>query len=110
MLEVIGTAKSKDTQKAIRYLKERRIPFQFVDISKAELGEKVWKSIFASADDPDSLIDKDSKAYRNGGYEWMEYDAAELLISNPTLLVQPVLRVRDKARAGWSEENVEVLI
>ena len=110
MLEVIGTAKSKDTQKAIRYLKERRIPFQFIDIAKAELGEKVWRSIFSSSSDPESLIDKDSKAYRSGGYEWMEYRPEELLIDHPELLVLPVLRQKERAIVGWDEEMAEAFI
>lgn len=110
MLEIIGTMKSKDTQKAIRYFKERRVPFQFVDLAKAELGEKVWRSIFSSQPDAAMLIDKESKAYRDGGYEWMEYDPKELLIEHPELLIQPVLRERDKARSGWSEQNAEAFL
>ena len=43
MLQVIGTARSKDTQKAIRYLKERSLPFQFVDLGSRTLSEKEWK-------------------------------------------------------------------
>ncbi len=109
MLEVIGSMKSKDTQKAIRYLKERRIPFQFVDIAKAELGEKVWRSIFSSVDSPDALVDRDSRYYKANGCAYMEYDARELLIEHPEAMVLPVLRNREKARAGWSEGFVEEL-
>ena len=110
MLEVIGTAKSKDTQKAVRYLKERRIPFQFVDLASARLGEKVWRSILGSSDDPESLIDKDSRAYRAGGYEWIEYDPASLLIDHPEMLRQPVIRNREKAFAGWDEKRMEAFL
>lgn len=110
MLEVIGTVKSKDTQKAIRYLKERRISFQFVDINKNELGEKVWRSIFSSSQDAELLIDKASKAFRDGGYEWMDYDPKELLVSHPELLVLPVIRQREKAFAGWDEQRMEAML
>ena len=102
--------KSKDTQKAIRYLKERRIPFQFVDIAKAELGEKVWKSIFGSVDSPEVLVDRDSRYYKANGCAYMEYDARELLIYHPEAMVLPVLRNRDKAFAGWDEAALEDLI
>lgn len=110
MIEIIGSRKSRDTDKAIRYFKERRIPYQFVEIERAELGTKVWKSIFSSVDDYESLIDKNGKIYKNGGYEYMEYDARELLIEHPELLVLPIIRKKEKAFVGWNEEKAGALI
>ena len=101
MLQVIGRAGSKDTQKAIRYLKERRIPFQFVDLDKHKLSEKEWKSIFASSSDAECLIDKESAYYKKNGYSWREYDAEEELKEHQELLVLPILRNNGKAAAGW---------
>ena len=102
--------KSKDTQKAIRYLKERRLPFQFVDVTKAELGEKVWRSIFLSSSSPDDLVDKSSRFYVSNGYEYMEYDARELLVEHPETMKLPVLRNREKAFAGWDEKRLKELL
>lgn len=83
MLQVIGTAKSKDTQKAVRYLKERNIPFQFVDLTRYSLSPKEWKSILSSVSDTDDIIDKESQYYKKNGYAWREYDPEEEVILHP---------------------------
>ena len=44
-IQIFGTLKCQDTKKAQRYFKERRIPFQFIDLaerglSKGEMRER----------------------------------------------------------------------
>lgn len=107
MLQIIGTPSSRDTQKAVRYCRERSIPFQMVDITKKELAEKEWSSIFASAPDADELIDKSSRFYKKNGYEYMEYDAAEELREHPEMLILPILRNKGRAHAGFDEAFIE---
>lgn len=36
-IQIFGTGKSFDTKKAQRYFKERRIPFQFIDMKEKGL-------------------------------------------------------------------------
>ncbi|MBO8469939.1 MAG: glutaredoxin [Spirochaetes bacterium] len=110
MLQVIGTAKSKDTQKAVRYLKERNIPFQFVDLTRYSLSPKEWKSILSSVSDTDDIIDKESQYYKKNGYAWRDYDPEEEVILHPELLVLPVLRKDGKAVVGWDNDNPEVFL
>lgn len=106
MLQVIGTRKDKNTQKAERYLKERRIAYQFVDISEKRLSEKEWKSIFASASSPEALINRNSSFYKKKGYEYMDYDPVEELIEHPELLVLPVLRNGQKCVFTLDEDFI----
>lgn len=108
MLQIIGTPSSRETQKAVRYCKERNIPFQMLDISKKPLAEKEWASVFASAP-AEELIDRSSKLYRKKGYEYMEYDAEEELRENPEMLLLPILRVKGKAHAGFDEAFIEAV-
>ena len=62
MIQVIGTKKCKDTQKVIRFLKERRIDFQFIDLQVKGLSPGELKKI--SQKIPlDELMDKSSKEY-----------------------------------------------
>ena len=53
MLQVIGRASCRDTQKAVRWLNERRKEYQFVDLSKREVSDEEGKGIFSccSADE-----------------------------------------------------------
>ena len=107
MLQIIGTKKSRECAKAERFAKERRIPYQFIDITQRNLSEKEWKSVLSSVSDPDSLIDKSSAYYKKNGYEWREYDAAEELIMHPELLTLPVLRRDGRAVAGFDHSFLE---
>ena len=111
MLEIIGTKKDKETAKAIRYMKERRVPFSFIDLGeRKELPEKIWKSIFASADDASDLIDTSSRFFRDNGYQWREYSPEAELREHPELLKLPVLRAGQKAHAGFSEVFIKEVL
>lgn len=103
MLQVIGRASCRDTQKTLRWLSERRAQHQFVDLARRQLSEKEWKSIFSSCT-PDEYIDDGGKYYAKNGYAWRDYDPEEEVIEHPELLRTPVLRVREKAKIGFDEE------
>lgn len=69
MIQIFGTTKSFDTKKAQMWFKERRIPFQFIDLKEKEMSAGEFESvIFAlakqagcKADAIESLIDKKIK-------------------------------------------------
>jgi len=106
MIQIIGTLSSKDTQKAIRYMKERRKEFQFVDLEERRLSKKEWESIFSSISG-DEFIDKDSKYYTKNGYSYREYDPREEVQEHPELLKLPVLRNRSRAAVGFDRTFME---
>ena len=90
-IQILGTNKSNDTRKAIRFFKERGISFHFRNVeekgpSRGEL-ENVSRSI-----DLQTLIDTDSVLYKKKGYQYMDFDVVEELMENPTLLKIPVVR------------------
>lgn len=104
MLQLIGTKSDKSTRAAERYLKERRIPYQFVDLSERGLSPREWESIFNSVEDADSLLDKESQFWKKNGYSWREIDPKEEVMDHIELLKKPVVRIDGKAHVGWSEE------
>ena len=102
-LQIIGTKKCRDTQKAERFFKERRIPFQFRDlsekgISKGEL-ENISRSIPA-----EELIDKEGKQFQKRGLQFMVYNLEEELLSDSLLLKTPIVRNEGKATVGYQPE------
>jgi len=105
MLQIIGTKSSKDTNKAVRYCKERRIDFQFVDIKERLLAPKEWESIF-NAENAEKLIDTSSALYKKK-YAYMEFDAQEEVMEHPELLTLPVLRNKGKAIIGFDEAFIK---
>ena len=61
MLQIIGRNKDKNTRAAIRWVKERRVEYQFVDLDERKLSPKEWNSIFQSVEDSEDLIDRESQ-------------------------------------------------
>jgi arsenate reductase-like glutaredoxin family protein len=61
-IQIFGAPKCQDTSKAQRHFKERRIPFQFVDVTQKGLSKGELNSL-KSAVGIDSLIDREGKAY-----------------------------------------------
>ena len=104
MLQLIGTRQDKETRKAERWLKERRIEFQFVDLKERKLSRREWESVFRSVEDKSDLVDTASDYYRKNGYQWREIDPALEVMEHVELLKKPVLRLGEKAHVGFSEE------
>ncbi len=112
MIQIIGTKKCKETQKAIRALKERNLKYQFVDLNERELSKREWDSIFNKYDALE-LIDKNSKLYKKKGFSYMVFDAREELEENNELLITPIIRIKNKVKKGfdlntiieWSKDN-----
>lgn len=91
-VQLFGTKKSNATKKIERYLKERSIPFQFIDIASKAPAERELEALASAAGGFDELIDSDSKSYRNRRMEYLDFDAREELLQDATLLRVPAIR------------------
>jgi len=58
-IQILGTRKSNDTKKAIRFFSERRIQYHFRDLSEKGLSPGELQNICRTID-PDDLIDTES--------------------------------------------------
>ncbi|NCD05201.1 MAG: hypothetical protein EOL97_03695 [Spirochaetia bacterium] len=105
MIQIIGTKKCKETQKAIRALKERNIKYQFVDLQERELSAREWENIFSHYD-ASQLINEQSALYKKKGFSYMIFDAKQELIENNILLITPVLRNKNKVKLGFDLETL----
>jgi arsenate reductase-like glutaredoxin family protein len=90
-----GTKKCADTRKAERFFRERKLPFQFRDIGETPLAEGELKNLCAGRDAA-ALIDSGSKKYIRRGLAFMEFNPAEELLADSTLLVTPIIRLDRK--------------
>ena len=85
-IQIFGIKKCNDTKKAERFFKERRIPYQFIDLKEKSLSKGELQSV-KKAIGLENLINKNSKDYKKlnmdkiRGAETRE----ELLLKNPTL-------------------------
>ena len=105
LIQVIGYLNSNDTKKAIRYLKERRKEYQFVDLKERSLSKRELENIFMHFS-PQDCIDTTSACYRKR-LAYMVYDAAQELEENNELFITPILRCRGKVALGFDAQFLE---
>lgn len=109
MIQIFGTKKCKDTQKAIRYLKERRIEFQFIDLnikgmSPGELNKVSQKVPL------EEMIDKSSKEFEKKNLKYIKHDVRTVLLEYPLLLRTPVIRNANQAFIGFDPDLLDQMI
>lgn len=102
-IQIIGTKKCSDTKKAQRFFKERNIKFHFLDISEKPLSKGELIKI-AQKLGGDFLMDTQSKAYKNKGLAWMDFDPVEEIMEDNLLLKTPVVRNGNEVTAGIEQK------
>lgn len=89
--QIFGTKSCKETQKAIRFCKERGIVHQFIDLTQKEPSKKELAA-FLQKYSLEELINEDGRAYKDGGYAYLEVDWERELREKPLLLNTPLIR------------------
>ncbi len=101
-IQIYAGKKNFDTQKAERYFKERRIPFQSLDLKKHKLGEREIR-LMIQAVGIEGLLDREDRKVKE--HPACYYDRAELLIpaiqESPWLLKTPVVRNGNRVTVGY---------
>src|SRR5690606_40630961 len=93
-VQIFGTKKSRETQKALRFFKERRVKVHFVDLNEraASPGElRRFEQKFGA----ERLLDREGKRFRDRGLHVAhlpEQKILPLLADDPLLLVTPLVR------------------
>ena len=104
-IQIYALKKNFDTQKAERFFKERRIPYQLLDLKKHKLGEREIR-LMLTAIGPEKLIDREDKKVKE--HPACYYDRAELLIpaiqEAPWLLKLPIVRNGNKMTLGYQPD------
>ncbi len=107
-MQIIGTAKCRDTKKCRLWFDQRGITYHFVDLAKRTLSTGELKAIAAKTA-WDDLIDKEGKAWAEKQLEWKEYDAFEELEEDIRLLKTPVVREGKEVVIGYNPEAWSVI-
>ena len=104
-IQIYCGKKNFDAQKAERYFKERRIPFQALDLKKHKLGEREIRMMI-SAIGIEKRIDRDDKKVKE--HPACYYDREDLLIpaiqENPWLIRVPIVRNGNKMTIGYQPD------
>ena len=105
-VQIFGTQKSKETRKALRFFKERRIKVHFVDL-KTRPASKGELTRFVQKFGMEAILDRESKRFQDMGLGPAHYSDKkwlELLPEEPLLLKIPLVRNQNLLSVGLAEE------
>ncbi len=98
-LQIFGRRKSFGTKKAERFFKERRIPYQYIDLDRIGISRGELESVLRAVGDWRKLVRE---------AEELQYYSVEAIVTRlldePERLVAPIVRNGKKAAVG---ENAE---
>ena len=108
-IQIFGTKKCKDTQKAERFFKERRIQYHFRNLAEKGISKGELENI-KHAVSIDELFDKNSKQFKKRNLERLVYDPEEELFVDPLLFKTPIVRNGKLLTVGYLPEVWKVWI
>lgn len=105
-IQIFGTKKSADTRKAQRWFQERRIKFQFVDLSQKGLSKGEFESVARVVCGQDAMIDQNCKDQKT--LTLIKYlvpdQQLEKILENQQVLKQPIVRNGKQATLGYQPD------
>ena len=104
MIQIFGTKKCKDTQKAIRFFKERNIQIHYVDLAEKGISPGEYRNI-SRVIAPGDLIDENGKQYQKRNLKYMKFDIETELLDDPLLFKTPICRYKQKATVGHEPDT-----
>lgn len=105
-IQIYVNKKNPDVLKAERFFKERRIPYQMMDLKKHKLGKKELDLFVRAAGSARALVDREGKKALERPVAHMTTDSLILaeLMSDPSALRSPIVRNGNKVTVGADEE------
>ena len=102
--------KNPDVLKAERFFKERRVPYQLVDLKKHRLGRRELE-LFARGRGVKGIINMEDEGVRSHpiAYAPNEQVMLDYLMENPQFLISPIIRSGQKIVVGFEETAVQGL-
>lgn len=102
-IQIFGKSKCFDTKKAQRYFKERRVPFQNIDLLDVGISRGELNSVIQAVG-LDALIDPKHPDAPLLTYLAYDQDKIEKLLETPKMLKTPIVRCGKKAAVGYHPE------
>jgi arsenate reductase-like glutaredoxin family protein len=106
-VQLFGRKDSRETQKALRFFKERRIPVTMVDLAVKPPAPTELRR-FMEKLGVQALADTESAAWKDAGLGYLRMSDRELferLLANPRLLRLPLVRFGNQFSTGVDEAS-----
>ncbi len=105
IVQIFGTKKCKNTRKAERFFKERRIQSHNVNLLEKGLSPGELRSVAQSVGGLDNMLDKNGKAWEALGLKYKQFDPEKLILEHPEVLKTPIVRNGKSAAVGYQPET-----
>jgi arsenate reductase-like glutaredoxin family protein len=102
-IQIIGTKKCKETQKAERFFKERGIFYHFKDLNEFGLSKGELNNI-KTVIPIEELIDRDGHYFKKKNMHYKVFNTEEEIQNDPLLLKTPIIRNGKLATIGYQPE------
>ncbi len=103
-IQVYGIKNCDTVKKALVYLNNHDVNYQFIDFRQNPISQQVLKKMVDSVG-WELLINKRSTTYRSLSEEDKSNISYDLVLSLPTLIKRPVLVQSEKTMVGFSEKQ-----
>ncbi|MDD7387765.1 MAG: ArsC family transcriptional regulator [Candidatus Faecousia sp.] len=105
-IQIFGKSKCFDTKKAERWFKERRIPFQSIDLIRFGMSGREFDSVLRAVGGIDHLIDWNGKSQEITNMKYMDDPRAkeDRVFDDPSLMKTPIVRNGKQATVGYCPE------
>ena len=103
-IQIFGTKKSRDTQKAERFFKERNVPYHFRDLTEKGISKGELDKI-SSRIPIEELLDKEGKRYGERNLAYMIFDLETELLEDPLLFKTPIVRNGMDVTIGYQPDT-----
>lgn len=112
MIQLYITRNNFDAQKVQRYLKERKIPFQLMNLKKHKPGQREMELFIKAAGGAKNLVDRKDKSVASLPLAHFDTESLikEGLMESPMCLVSPITRNANKVVIGFDQDALEALI
>lgn len=100
-----------DVQKAERFLKERKIIYQTLDLRKHRLGRRELE-LFAQAKGVKAIINFEDEKVKSHpiAYTFDSGAMIDYLMEKPQFLISPIIRMGQKILIGFNEDELNSMI
>lgn len=102
-IQIFGTKSCRDTQKAERFFKERKIDYHFRDLNIKGISKGEFENI-SRVIPVEDLIDKEGKEFRKMNLGFMKYNTEEALLENSLLYKTPIVRNGKLVTVGFQPQ------
>ena len=101
-IQIFGTKQCRDTQKALRFFRERRVETQFRDMALRPPSPGELDDMAAAAGGAAALLNTESPAAKERGLAYLDYDPRDELLADPRLYTTPLVRAgKGRAAIGY---------